>query len=78
MDTQWRSECVKVGAAACSWEILCWFSWNCKVRNLGCVCGGYFRVVALRMWGSCWKTGGLSPGEVVKHHWLQEELSPGG
>ena len=45
--------------------------------TVGCFCGGYFIVVALRMWCSCWKTGGLSPGGVVKHHVLQEELSPG-
>ena len=25
-----------------------------------------------------WKTGGVSPGGVMKHHVLQEELGPGG
>ena len=41
----------------------------------GCVCGGYFRVMAYKMWYSCLKTDGLSPGGVVKHNVLQEDLS---
>ena len=50
------------------WVSKCWccslqsgefilFLRNCKVRDWGCVCGGYFRVVAPWMWCSCWKTG---------------------
>ena len=51
--------------------------WLSKVRGWGCIGGGYFRVVAQRTCCSCWKTGGLSQGGVVKHNVLQEELSPG-
>ena len=63
------------------WRVYLFFK---EVRDRGCVCGGYFRVVALRMWCSSGRLvvpvlqEELSPGGVLKHHVLQKELNPGG
>ena len=89
MDTQWRSDWVKVGAAACSLEILFWFSRNCKVRDWECVCGGGSEDVGqlLEDWWSesrrdgeaPWAPGGAEPrrmatlGQHVLQGWVLEE-----